>query len=198
MHILGESSEEEMIAIFLQGELFSPRFGPVVRDALLAHGQHEELLRDPDLTDEKANRLRRCVLAATRGYGEARELFEHFADDVGWVWARLTAAELGKVRYIEYSYWNELSGGSRLPRDAARRIHAGVRPWGVSNGRFLQAARALQRGERFPALILAGRCYDDLVCLEGHLRLTGHALAGFPVELECLVGVSPALQRWAE
>jgi hypothetical protein len=60
------------------------------------------------------------------------------------------------VRYIEYSYWNELSGGSRLPGDAAERIRAGVRVSGVSNGRFIAAARAVRRGERFSPLILAG------------------------------------------
>jgi len=187
-----------MVAVFLRWELSSERFGPVVRDALLAHGQDEALVTDADLTDEAANRLRRSVLAATRGYGEDRELFEFFADDVRWVWARLAPADLARVRYVEYSYWNELSGGSRLPLDAARQIGAGVRPWGVSNERFLHAARALARGERFPALILAGCSHDDLVCLEGHLRLTAHALAGFPTEVECLVGTSPALTRWAQ
>lgn len=43
---------------------------------------------------------------------------------VEWVWAQM-AAELARVRYIEYSYWNELWGGSRLAADAAQRINAG-------------------------------------------------------------------------
>jgi hypothetical protein len=59
------------------------------------------------------------------------------------------------------------------------------------------AARAIARGEPMPPLILVGATRDDLVCLEGHLRLTGHALAGFPTDLECLVGTSPAMGRWA-
>jgi hypothetical protein len=53
-------------------------------------------------------------------------------------------------------------------------------------------------GERFPPLILAGPHDDDLVCLEGNLRLTAHGLAGFPTETECLVGTAPALERWAQ
>lgn len=101
------------------------------------------------------------------------------------------------MRYIDYSYWNELSGGSRLPVDAAGRIREGVRVFGISNQRFLDAADAVARGERFPPLILAGPHYDDLVCLEGHLRLTGYALAGFPVEVECLIGTAPTMGRWA-
>lgn len=47
---------------------------------------------------------------------------------------------------------------------------------GCSNERFEQAARALLHGERFPPFILAGRDYDDLVCLEGNLRLTAYAV----------------------
>jgi hypothetical protein len=197
MRILRESSEAEMVAVFLQGELASERFGPAIREALLAGGELEGLLTDPDLDDQRANRARHAVLAATRGYGEDRELFEHFPVEVKWLWARMAPTELARVRYIEYSYWNELTGGSRLGADAARQIRAGVRPWGVSNERFEQAARALLNGERFPPLILAGRDYDHLVCLEGNLRLTAHALAGFPFEAECLVGAAPALERWA-
>jgi hypothetical protein len=105
--------------------------------------------------------------------------------------------ELARVRYIEYPYWNELSAGSRLPGDAAKRIQSGIRVFGVSNRRFVAAARAVRRGQRFSPLILAGPRRDALVCLEGHLRLTAHALAGFPVEVECLVGTARAMAGWA-
>ena len=187
-----------MVAVFLQGELASERFGRATRGALVAGGEREGLLTDPDLNDPRANRARHAVLAATRGYGEDRELFEHFPLEVRWVCARMAATELARVRYIEYSYWNQLTGGSRLAADAARNIRAGVRPWGVSNDRFEQAARALLNGERFPPLILAGPDYDDLVCLEGNLRLTAYALADFPCEAECLVAAAPGLERWAQ
>jgi hypothetical protein len=102
------------------------------------------------------------------------------------------------VRYLEYSYWNEISGGTRLPADAARRIEAGVEAFGVPNERFLVAATAVARGERFPPLILVGEQSDELVCLEGNLRLTGHALAEFPVKVACLVGTAPTMSHWAQ
>ncbi len=155
-------------------------------------------MSDPDLSDDRANRARADLLATTRGYGEDRELFEHFPAGVAWAWMCLTRGELERVRYIEYSYWNEISGGSRLAADAAERINAGVEVWGVPNGRFHSAARALLAGERLGPPILAGPDRHALVCLEGHLRLTAHALAGFPLDLECLVGVSPALKRWCQ
>ncbi len=198
MRVLSETSEEEMVASFLRGELSSERFGSAIRDQLTAIGQTEELLTRPDLADPRANAARANVLAATRGYREGRELFEFFPVSVPWRRALLAPEELSRVRYIEYSYWNEISGGSRLPSDAARRIRAGVEAFGVPNDRFLAVASAIAGGERFPPLILAGVQLGGLVCLEGNLRLTGYALAGFPVEVECLVGIDRAMGRWAQ
>lgn len=187
-----------MVLCYLAAELSSERFGAVVRAELAARDLPVSLLTGPDLADTRQNHDRKMVLAATRGYGEDREMFEHFPSSVGWAWVWLEPAELARVRYLDYDYWNELSNGSRLPVDAANNIVAGVEVFGVPNGRFLQAAEAVQRGQRLPPLILAGPSWDALVCLEGHLRLTAYALARFPVGLECLVGVSPALDRWAQ
>jgi hypothetical protein len=198
MRWLRDSSEEEMVAVFLRGELSSERFGARLRDQLRVMGEPQELLTHPDLADRRANDARAHVLAVTRGYGQDCELFEYFPTGVRWVWALLAPLELAAVRYIEYSYWNEISEGTRLPADTAQRIKAGVQAFGAPNERFLSAAAAVTRGERFPPLILAGVQLDGLVCLEGNLRLTGHALAGFPVEVECLVGTAPRLGRWAQ
>ena len=91
-----------------------------------------------------------------------------------------------------------ISGGSRLPADAAKRVNEGVRAFGVSNQRFLDAARAVARGERFPPLILVGQRRDSLGCLEGNLRLTACALAGLPTEVACLVGTARTMARWTQ
>jgi hypothetical protein len=197
MRILGVSSEDEMIACFLRGELSSQRFGGAIRSHLLACGQAEQLLTHPDLSDAEANAARRALLAATRGYRENRALFENFPAHVTWTKAVLSADEAADVRYINYSYWVELSGGSRRPADAAARIMAGVRAFDRPNEPFVKAARAIIEGKRFWPLILVGERHDRLVCLEGHLRLTAHALAGFPTDVECLVGTAPTMGRWA-
>jgi hypothetical protein len=172
-----------MIAVFLLGELTSERFGAGIRAALDAAGQTEALVTAAELDDADQNRARRVLLAVTRGYGEDRDVFERFPARVRWVRAVLTPAELARVRYIEYSYWNELSGGTRLASHAAQQIRQGVTVFGVPNGRFWSAKRAVERGELFLPLILAGRRRDRLICLEGHLRLTAYALAGFPPRL---------------
>ena len=197
MRLLGQSSEKEMVASFLAGELSSKRFGDAIRAQLAVLGEPEKLLTQPDLADPRENEARANVLAATRGYGQDRELFEFFPSQVQWVRALLAPKELAAVRYIEYSYWNEISDGSRFSSHAARRVKAGMQAFGVSNDRVFDAAAAVARGERFPLLIVAGVALGELVCLEGNLRLTGYALAGFPVEVECLVGTAPTLGRWA-
>jgi hypothetical protein len=43
-------------------------------------------------------------------------------DDVCWQWMAITPAEFARVRFIDYDYWVELSGGTRLAVDAAQRI----------------------------------------------------------------------------
>ncbi|MFE0465302.1 hypothetical protein ACFW1A_39240 [Kitasatospora sp. NPDC058965] len=197
VQLLGLSSEDEMVACFLGGELSSRRFGQNLLSRLAAAGQAEQVLLHPDLSDAGANSARRALLAATRGYGENRDLFENFPAHVAWTRALLSADEVACVRYMDYSYWSELSGGSRRPADAAARIGAGLRAFDVPNEPFVDAARALSSGGRFPPLILVGERLDDLVCLEGHLRLTAYALAGFPADVECLIGVAPGMGRWA-
>jgi hypothetical protein len=187
--------EDEMIACFLRGELTSERFGSAIRSRL---GSHSRLVTHPDLFDSRENAARRAVLAATRGYGENRGLFENFPAQVTWTKAVLSAAEVADVRYINYSYWVELSGGSRRPADAAIRVKAGIRAFDVPNEPFVQAAQAVLAGERFWPLIVVGEGPDRLVCLEGHLRLTAYALAGFPVDVECFVGTAPTMGRWAQ
>lgn len=198
MQVLGKSTEDEMVACFLRGELSSQRFGPRLRSHLAVAEQPEQLLTHPDLSDAGANSARRALLAATRGYGENRDLFENFPDQVTWIRALLSASEAAGVRYVDYSYWVELSGGTRRPTDAAVRIKAGMRAFDVPNEPFVEAAQALIRGERFPPLILVGESQDNLVCLEGHLRLTAYALAGFPTGIECLIGTAPTMGHWAQ
>jgi hypothetical protein len=179
----------------LRGELPSVRFGQDIRACLASCGQPERLLTCPDLSGAEANAARRRVLAAARGYGEDRELFTGFPAQVTWIRAVLLTGEIARVHYMDYSYWYEISGGSRLPADAAARNPAGIQAWDVPNERFTEAARALARGEQFPPLILAGENQRDLACLEGRLRLTACALAGFPVDVECLVGTAPTMGR---
>jgi hypothetical protein len=194
MRRLRPSSEAEMVALFLRTELPAARF----RDKLLAlmdqAGLPERLVTAPNLDDPAENRAREQLLTQHREYGTRAGLFEGLPYDVCWEWMAITPAELATVRYIDYDYWVELSGGTRLPVDAAPRIRARVTPFGVSSDWALGMAQAVADGARFPPLILVTTGPSgDLVVLEGHARLTAYMLGPdrLPPELEVLLGTSP-------
>jgi len=188
-----------MIALFLRTELASDRWRDALRKLLDRAGLPESVIAEPDLDDPAEIRARRQLLTGHRGYDTRTDHFPGFPDNVRWEWMGITPAELAAVRYIEYDYWVELSGGTRLPGDAAARIRAGVTVFGVSSDRPLSMARAVADGARFPPLILVTTgSSGDLVALEGHLRLTAFMLCRgrLPPELEVLVGSSPAMAAW--
>jgi len=200
MQRLRPSSEAEMVALFLRTELSSDRWRDDLRALLKRAGLPEHVITAPDIGDDIENQARLRLLTEHRGYGTRTGYFEGFPDDVRWQWMAITPAELARGRYIEYDYWDELSGGTRLAVDAATRIRAGVTPFGVPNDRVLAMAHAVADGAWFPPLILVttGRGGNELVVLEGHVRLTAFMLARDRLrpELEVLVGSSPTMARW--
>ena len=201
MRECGPITEAEMIAVFLKGELASPRFGTQIEVLLRRDGRNFDVIRTPDLHDENENLYRRAVLDAYRGFDARTGLFDGFPHDVRWVRARLTPAELGQVRYINYTYWNELSGGSRRPADAAAQVAAGREAFGVSNQPFWVVAAALAQGAPVPEPIFVGTGQaGDLVVLEGNLRLTAYFLQpdAIPSEIEAIIGTSPDFTHWTE
>ncbi len=205
-------SEAEMVALFLATEYPSLRTHQQILLALQQEGLPPSIIEEPNLRDGQENASRRSILGAYRGYGQNTDYFEGlspdvqytdyfegFPPDVQWERAMLSKQELEQVKYIEYDYWIELSGGSRLPRDARKNILAGYEVFGVSNQGFLQMAEAFRSGTRFPTLILVGKNRESpLVVLEGHVRLTAMFLAPecLPVELEVVVGFSEQIERW--
>ena len=199
MRLVESLSESDMVASFLRAEIASERFGGEILAILERDRRDRSVIDKPDLGNEGENRYRVQLLGEFRGYNRDRSLFENFPADVGWHRAGLSPEELAQVRYIDYSYWNELSGGTRLPVDAAKKIRAGVEIYGVSNTRILRMADALRSGAAFPELILVGTAPgSDLVVLEGHRRLTAYALVpeAIPQGLTAIVGFSPELKAW--
>ena len=174
MEYLRESSENEMIALFLQTEIRSERYRDEIMRVISDLGAHGSIILEPDLDSCEENALRKKVLARFRGYGEDREIFEGFPADVRWVWANMTVSELEKVKYIDYDYWVELSGGSRLAKDAAARIRNGVEIFGVSNEGLRPEQRLLPAGAH-SAMILVSN-HEEIIVLEGHFRLTVYML----------------------
>jgi hypothetical protein len=201
MKLLEPLSEDEMVALFLKGEIASSRFGQTILALLDRDGMEHRIVRHPDIGNEAHNAYRRELLGEFRGYGRNVSLFEGFPNDVRWYRALVSKPELSEVVYIKYDYWIELSGGSRLPRDAARRIREGVEIFGVSNQGFWKLAEGIRAGASLPQVILVGTSdHSPFVILEGHARLTSYFLVPelIPQQLRVVVGLSEHMGEWAD
>lgn len=154
MEFIRKSSEEEMIAEFLRAEIVSERFGLILKQALQKFSVSTDIILRPNLGSEEENDLRKNVLAKYRDYGQNRELFSGFPKKVDWEMVALDKHDLEKIKYINYSYWTELSGGTRLAKDAVVNINKGVEIFNESNDRFFEVAKSLAGGHKFAPLIL--------------------------------------------
>ncbi len=199
MKYLRDASQAEMILAFLRGEYDSARFGGELRAAMRREGCPAQYLLDARLDDARQCDARRRVLAAYRGWGGAG-LFERFPARVRWQLARCEPGDLDAIRYIRYSYWDELTCWTGRARRAADSVCAGREVFGVSNAAFIAGAERLRAGGQFAPLIALYSAAPRLVLLEGHSRLTAYALAPdrFAGAL-CYVGwcARAALDAWA-
>ena len=175
MRILRDASEVEMVLAFLREELNSRRFREPILKALKDAGASEELILEGDITSERQNILRNQVLGFFRGYPD-REIFEHYPPDVAWKYAVFEATDLDKLRYVDYSYWNELSKGTSSPVQAAETIRKGEEIYSISNQYFLEGKEMLEQGMTFPPLIVLTCGNEMYLILEGHCRATAYAL----------------------
>lgn len=193
-------SEAEVVLAFLRGEINSRRFGSDARHALIDAGGLY-LVHTPDLDSEMENRARERALAEYRGW-RSTEIFQDFPENVEWFHGVLPPNELEKIRFIDYSYWNELSGGSRQPKDVVGTIQAGDLPeWLVQLGTdwcFEFAAQLVKSQVVEDLIVMATPNLSELVLLEGHARLTAIFVGGLQRELKvgAYLGLSDEIRRW--
>ena len=101
------------------------------------------------------------------------------------------------MHYINWDWWLRVSGGTRLPTDAAERIKGGLVPGGDAEWHRPVATQAATA----PALIaVTDPARSRLVVVEGHVRLTAYALfpEHLPEELEIYLGTSDEIAHWSE
>jgi len=200
MRIIEKITEAEMVAVFLRTEINSSRFSLDILPILERNRVDRKIIDNPNVNDEVENNYRAALLGEFRGYKRSEELFESFPNDVRWHRVLLDRDDLLKVRYMNYSYWIDLSGGSRLVMDAVERVVAGKIEKTTSDW-IREAADAVKRGVIFQELILVSENKtSDLIMLEGHLRITAYLmnLDYLPRELSAIVGYSEKIIEWDE
>jgi hypothetical protein len=190
MRLLRPASEDDMVAVFLAAEVASERYGPQIAKLLTRLGQPFSVVERPDTRDEAANTVRRQVLAGYRDYPDG-DVFTGMPADVRWHYAALTPTELATVCYIDYDYWTEFSGGTRLAADGARRLG----PWQDQPLWTIhrQIAERLRMGKLPPPIILISEPgLANPVVIEGHKRLTVLLACRqlLPAEIDVLLGIT--------
>ncbi|MDE6726476.1 MAG: hypothetical protein K2J80_00885 [Oscillospiraceae bacterium] len=199
MNILKASSEDEMIAEYLNAEYRSERFSEQIKEAMKKLSLNENIILSADLNNSSENIARKKLLGEYRGYGLNRELFENFPNDIQWSLCNFVSGDLNSIRYIDYSYWNELSQGTHSPLTAARAIRNGIEIYGQSTEGFVKAAEFIKSGGKFPRPIFLTSDSEHFVIVEGHLRITAFALVPECFDnIECFVGKcgEDDLKKW--
>jgi len=199
MNILRISSEDEMISEFLKTEYHSDRFSEHIKKVMKEFLLDESIILSIDLNNTNENIARKKLLGEFRGYGLNSELFENFPNDIQWSLCNFVSDDLSNIRYIDYSYWNELSLGTHSPLIAAQTILSGIEIYGQSNEGFLKAAEFIKNGGKFSRPILLTSDLEHFVIVEGHLRITAFALVPEHFNnVECLVGKcnNEDLKKW--
>ncbi|MEK6847890.1 MAG: hypothetical protein AABX50_02070 [Nanoarchaeota archaeon] len=197
MRILHQITEDEVITNFLKSEINSKRFRkPII---LALKNKSKKIILHPNLKDRKENQFRRKLLGKVRGFGMNRDLFENFPNNVKWFKAFIKRQELKNVKYINYSYWNELSNKTRLPSEASKNVQKGLKIFNVDNEGFQQILSKIKKGKKLPDMIFVAKNKKSrMVILEGHARMTGYFLEPkhIPKKLEIIIGYSNKINKW--
>ena len=199
MNILRTSSEDEMISEFLKAEYHSERFSEHIKKVMKELLLGESIILSADLNNMKENIARKKLLGEFRGYGLNRELFENFPNKIQWSLYNFVSCDLNNIRYIDYSYWNELSKGTHSPLIAAQTILNGIEIYNQSNAGFVKAAEFIKNGGKFLKPILLTADLEHFVIVEGHFRITAFALVPeYFNNVECFVGKcsNDDLKKW--
>jgi hypothetical protein len=194
---LGTATEDDVVLAFLQAEIDSARFGPIYQATLANSGlDRASVIDNPDRNSQQANQIRRQLLRLVRGYGAGQFLFTGFPIDVTWRRVALEQADLSRLKYANCVPWVELSRDTRLVTEGSKNIAPNT-PAEDAAVNIRAVVEDLKRGKRYPELIGVNGRSGEIILMEGHTRATAYAVAQLPDRVDCLVGSSPSMSRWA-
>jgi hypothetical protein len=200
MKILNKSSENEMIALFLNGEIKSKRWENKINEIIKKENINENIIINPNLNNNNENKLRKLVLKIFRGYNN-KEIFKNFPKKIDWNWAILDKNDILKIKYITYDYWEELTNGTRYAKDSVKNIRNNIEIFGVSNNNFIKLSEYIKYGNKIEPLIILAPVEkkDNMIILEGHARLTAiNLVIEYITEIKVLIGFveERILNKW--
>jgi len=142
-------------------------------------------------------RFREEVLAGRRGW-RMGGLFHGLPAAIDWQRVALAPDEVLDILYIDWDWWLKITGGTRSPREAARRIHGGEIAE-VEAEQHRRIAARFQSEDPPPELIAVATPTGPNVLVEGHVRLTSLAVYPqyLPERLEVFLGVGDDVGQWS-
>jgi hypothetical protein len=179
-------TEAEVLAEFLKNEFYQKEYDN-------DREKFENMVLDPDLTDENQNLVRRALLYRRRGH-----MWRELPKDTVWHEAEINADDLKRIRVFPRAYWRKISNGSFLLSEIVKRIRdASVAKRDPALSKIQLLRYRLQRDSVSSAVLLIGVDEEQpLTILEGNHRLAAAMLVsprlvqtGFRV----LCGLSPRM-----
>ena len=176
MRKLRTSDENEMVYEFLKMEIDSARYKDKIETILDEMRITKDIITNGDIASETENAIRAKILGEFRGYRDT-DMFESFPKNIVWFRTEFDREDISKIKYIIYSYWNELSDYTGSPLEAADTILSGKTIYDLSNDDFINGAELIKSGYEFPPLIfLTDESEKRYIILEGHSRMTSYGL----------------------
>ena len=198
MRILNTSSQDEMIAIFLKGELGFNRVTDNRARVMDLEAIDPKIITEPNINSKQENQQRSELFQRFRGWPDTK-LFSYFPTNLQWSWVEFGLDELLDAKFINYSYWVELSDGTRRVKDASRNVLADKIVFNVSNDHFFQVAKAVKlKAPITPLIFVAESSQGQKYILEGHVRSVGYALAKSSSPIVLLLGIGEGIEKWAK
>ena len=189
MKIVRRVTEAEVIAEFLKNEFYQKEYDPD-RD------QFEQIVIDPDLTDETQNGIRRALLYRRRGH-----MWRELPADVQWWETEIGPEDLARIRVFPRAHWRKISNGSFVLGDIVQRLRE-LPATGRSRAVISKIQLIRYRLQREPiqsSILLIG--IDEnrpMTILEGNHRLTAAMLVSpnrAQTSFRMLCGFSPRMEE---
>lgn len=189
MRIIGDITENQMVAAFLQAELASPRFQNGVFQGPEGIGTDRSIIDEPNFTDPSEN-SNRIEILANRGYRNRTLLFTGFPSTIQWRAAALDTSDCRKLKVINDRPWIEWAGGTHRAVDAAAKLESEPSLDDIT-AHIAHIISTLKAGKSLPPLLLVSLSIENpFVILEGHTRAMAGILCGINVELSAYIGTS--------
>ena len=193
MRVLRDSSADEMVAEFLRAEINSRRFGHV-KGYVTIVGLSLDQVERPNLTDPSENQRRAAALSLFRGWPTGG-LFADWPLEAAWRVVALDREDLSRLYYAGTPEWRDLSGGSFLVADGARRLKERD-PRLNEAADHIQSIRAIagliRSGQSFPLMLATGPMDGHpIVMAEGHARMTAYVMEDGAEGLELIHAAAP-------